>query len=468
MMTLATKPDTTAGSAVALWLGMALASTMVACGGGGSPGPDGDAGAGGVWPDGMADGALSRDGVDALTSAVYGSGWAAVHADNANSNYLPIQGGRELTLAWARDFPGTINLGPTSDDRGRLYLTTSGEGCHLHVLDQATGSTLWCSELVNKMAVASSPLLDRDGRVFLADDQAMVAFRPNATVLWRTPIDGVPLSSQFTPDGRLLFITHVGRLYLLDRATGEGVIPMIDLAPGLVYHPGDGATACMRGTADCPSANTLAVDQASGRFFFTFWTPGAAQAGLRAMQYSAGATPTITPLWAKESLPGGSASSPLLSADGQRVFVTDNAGSLHALDANTGTILWSVDIGYAAGGNPSLSPDGIIMPAGGGDAPLLALQDRGGTAALLWKQPGLQNRGIATQAGGGLAYATVEVGARQFALVVVDVRTGAELDREPLTGAKLFTVGTTLSLDGYVYVPTFDGKVFAFARAPSP
>lgn len=395
-----------------------------------------------------------------------GRGWYAVHADSANTNFLPIQGARDLTFAWHRDFPGTINLGPTSDDQGHLYVTTTGEGCHLHVLDQATGEPLWCSEEVNKLAVASSALLDRAGRAYLADDQAMHAFSASGALLWETPIDGVPLSSQFSQDGRILFITHVGRLYLLDRETGQAVIPMIDLAPGIVYDPAQGVTACMQGTADCPSANTLAVDETTGRFFFTFWSPGAPQAGLRAMQYRAQPTPVISSLWTSEGLPGGSASSPVLSADRKRIFVTDNAGSLHALDAATGAILWSVPIGYAAGGNPSLSPDGIVMPAGGGNAPLLAIQDHGDWAEQLWTQASLQNRGISTQAGGGLAYATVEVGPRQHDLVVVDIHNGAELDREHLTGDTLFTVGTTLSVKGYVYVPTFGGQVFAFSRAP--
>jgi outer membrane protein assembly factor BamB len=409
-------------------------------------------------------GCSSGDGTSARPIGPYGPGWSAVHADSANTNYLPISGAHNLVPAWKREFPsGTINLGPTSDGQGRLYVTTSANGCHLYVFDQSTGEQLWCSEAVNKMAVASSPLLDREGRAFLSDDQTMYAFLPDGSTLWSTPIDGVPLSSQFTPDGKLLFITHVGRLYLLDRDTGASVIPMIDLAPGLVYRPGDGATACMKGKPECPAANTLAIDQRSGRFYFTFWTPGVPQAGIRAMQYTASPTPAITPSWTNDNLPEGSGSSPLLTADGKRILVTDNAGTLHALDVETGNFVWSTNIGYSAGGNPSISPDGVVMPAGGKDAPLTAIRDQGTSAEVLWAEPALQNRGIATQAGGGVVYATVQVGPQQYDLVVADLHTGAELGRQPLPGAKLFGVGTTLSLDGHVFVPTFDAKLFAFA-----
>ncbi|HEX3006583.1 MAG TPA: hypothetical protein VHO90_03100 [Bacteroidales bacterium] len=42
------------------------------------------------------------------------------------------------------------------------------------------------------------------------------------------------------------------------------------------------------------------------------------------------------------------------------------------------------------------------------------------------------------------------------------VRSGRETDREPLPGKTLFSVGTTIGPDGYIYVPTFNGYLFAF------
>ena len=52
------------------------------------------------------------------------------------------------------------------------------------------------------------------------DVSALVA-DPEGDVLWEAPIVGVPLSAQFSPGGRIVFVTHIGRIYLLDRATGE-------------------------------------------------------------------------------------------------------------------------------------------------------------------------------------------------------------------------------------------------------
>jgi len=397
---------------------------------------------------------------------VYGLGWSAAHSDSSNSDYSPVTGSKNLALAWERKFPqGQIYLGSTSDDQGHVYVTTSAPGCHLYALDQTTGQPLWCSDRINAQAIASSALIDRDGNVYVADNKFMFGFDRDGNVLWQTPIVGTTLSAQFTPSGRIIFITHIGRIYVLDRETGEPVFSPIGLIPGMTYDPDapeQPVTACMRGTKDCPSANTIAVDQRTGDFFFTFFAPESEFAELRAMRYEENPAPSISHLWINRNLPGGSGSSPTLSADGKRVYVNDNVDSVHAIDAMTGETIWSYAIGWASGGSPSLSPEGIIMPAGSG--PLMAIIDRGKNAELLWKREELKNSSIAAQVANNLAYAVVERAPGTFEndFIVVDTRTGAVLDREPLSGKTIFSVGTTIGLDGTVYVSTINGRIFAF------
>jgi outer membrane protein assembly factor BamB len=394
---------------------------------------------------------------------VYAPSWSTIHADGRNSDYSPVEGARALEPAWSREFEGLINVGATIDPSGRAYLTTSGGPCHLHVLDVATGDTIWCSSEVNYTAVISSPLIDRDGRIYLADDTAMHAFERDGTLLWETSIVGAPLSAQLTPNGRLVFITNIGTIYVLHREDGSHVLPPYELIPGATYEPLTGALlSCAQGTADCPSANTPSIDLATGRVTFTFWAPGAPQASVRAVQISEDPVPSITPLWSNDTLPGGSASSPSLSADGTRVYVTDNVGSLHALDAATGETIWSTSIGYASGGSVSVTPDGRVMPAGGGTSPLLAVADRGDHGELLWSRPELVNRGIPTQVAGDISYATVQAPNWAADLVVVDATDGTELDRHRLPGTPIFTVGTTVANDGTVLVPTISGDLHAY------
>lgn len=402
---------------------------------------------------------------ESRVTGAYQPGWSTAHADSANSDYADVRGPSDLTLAWTRQFPGgMINLGATADGAGRVYVTTSAPGCRLYALDRATGETLWCAQDLDKMAVSSSPLLDRDGRIFLADGSAMRAYDHDGKVLWRTPIVGAPLSAQFTPAGNLLFITHIGRIYVLDRDHGRPILPPLELIAGATFDPAKGAMACMRGLPECPSANTPAID-AHGTVFFTFWTPGAPNAGVRAMRLKEGKHPSLTPLWTNDALPGGSAASPDLSADGKRLYLTDNAGGLQALDAASGKTIWRFDMGHESGGSVSSSPRGLIMPAGGGGGVLLAVQDKGGSAQLLWRRDDQINRGLPPQAANGLAYATVSSGQGENDLVVVDTATGAEKDRERLPGRTLFTVGTTIDQDGTVYVPTIRGQLFAYRPA---
>ncbi|HUD52492.1 PQQ-binding-like beta-propeller repeat protein [Parvibaculum sp.] len=408
-------------------------------------------------------GLLAASGAYAGEVSAYGPGWSTAHADASNTNYVPVAGIRDLKLAWQRDLGGSINLGATSDPTGRVYVTTSGEGCHLYVLDRDTGETIWCSDKLDRFAVSSSALIDRDGHAYLADSKAMHAFDRDGKILWETPIVGVPLSAQFTPSGHLIFTTNIGRIYVLRRDTGALVLPSIELIPGAVFDPSKGR-ACMRGTEDCPSANTLAVDK-TGRFFFTFWEPGKKNAGLRAMQYRDGPKPSIELLWVNDSLPGGSASSPVLSADGTRVYVNDNVESIHAIDTATGKNIWSFAVGYEAGGCAAVTPEGLIMPAGGGKGVIMALADKGDHAEQVWRLDTAINRGIPTQVAGNISYAAVAAGMADNDLLVLDTKTGAELDRERLPGKPFFTIGTTVGPDGTVYVPTIRGQIYAYRAA---
>ncbi len=395
----------------------------------------------------------------------YGPGWSAVHADARNSDYSNVKGGRSISMIWQRKFSGTINLGPTTDAKGRVYVTTSATGCHLFALNARDGKELWCTNKVNKFAVASSALIDNQNRLFIADDSAMHAFDESGHLLWEKAIKGFPLSAQFTHTGKLIFITHIGNVYVLERETGA---PLIDGQPlsGQALPESDfDPIACMKGTGDCPCANTLAYDSASGRFFFTYWQPGAPNASLWAMEYAEkNGKASVVKVWENKELPGGSATSPDISADGKKIYINDNTGHLYALWSNTGQVVWKYDLGYSPGGSQSTSPAGYILPSGGNGAGLIALKDDGDSVSLRWRADSLVNKGIATQTAEHLAYATVTSSKGRFYndLLVIDVRNGKVLDRKPLPGLSFFSVGTTIGPEGNVYVPTFNGYLYAF------
>ena len=325
-----------------------------------------------------------------------------------------------------------------------------------------TGETIWCSGEVNRRAVTSSPLLDRDGNIYHGDDRAMLSFTSSGEVRWRTPIIGFPISAQFTPDGSLIFISHLGVIYVLDRTTGEPMLDPIELVPGVQPGPGD-ELDCLRGSAEgnCFSANTLSIDLDDGRFYFTLTMPGEEAARLVAMRYVSESTPRIEPLWENSSLEGGSASSPVISADGSRLYVNDLANNVLALDSATGSVIWTYPIGFSSLGSLSVNDDGRIVPTGGLGGFAQALIDAGDGAELLWERRDLRQRSIAVQTGNDLIYiaGTASDATDEFALYTLDGSTGETLNRETLPFA-LITVGTTMSPSGGVFVPALTQGLF--------
>src|SRR6188768_3191241 len=94
----------------------------------------------------------------------------------------------------------------------------------------------------------------------------------------------------------------------------------------------------------------------------------------------------------------GSATSPVLSADGSTVYVTDNVHRLLALDADTGQTKWTYDLGHNPVATSSVTADGLIVPGGGtDDGHLLALRDDGDHAELAWERSDVVLRGSPAQ-----------------------------------------------------------------------
>lgn len=416
---------------------------------------------------------LAGCGGDSGTEDVFGAGgWPGMHADARGSATSGVTGTRAPKPAWSRPIGGPTPTRATVAANGQIFLTSQAEqGCNLHSYQMDSGRQRWCTR-VGPGAATSAPVVDAATNAYVGEEGALSSFNQRGQLRWRTPVVGTPRSAQFTGDGNLLVVTHLGQITVLDPQTGFPAAPRYDLIPPASYTQdanveplpnGLGLDACFDGAAACPVANAPAIDLADGRFVLTLWRPGADRADLVAMRYTGGDDARIDTEWSTAILERGAAGGPVLSADGRTVYVGDNTGHLWAVDAATGEPRWSYDLGYRPLGGPSVSADGLIVPAGGDGGRLLALRDRGDRAESVWERSDLTPVGAAAQTAGSTAYTTVRDDSRTpggVALLTFDPETGETLDQDVLPGATGFTAGTSVGPDGEVLTPTLIGELF--------
>jgi outer membrane protein assembly factor BamB len=161
--------------------------------------------------------------------------------------------------------------------------------------------------------------------------------------------------------------------------------------------------------------------------------------------------------WEKSLAPSGSGqfldvdTSPVLDASG-RVYAASYTGGLHALDAETGDVVWS----SVAQGLTSLMVHGDVVIATGDDRLDAYLADNG---KLIWSRTLEERAGLETVLVKGMLLVPA-----QHSLLFVDPRTGrSRIAWNPGKGisAPPRVVGTkayVLSNNGYLYALRLDGR----------
>jgi len=339
-------------------------------------------------------------------------GWSTLHRGPANRKLVtgvPLASDFEV---WTALEGASILTAPVmSPDGQTLYVTTGRAVGHanLHAFD-LDGTPRWHApawtspgEGVDPCAVLSSVIVDADGDLYLSDCNQLFAYHGDGRVKWQIDLPGVQAgdwvvsedlpvnaftTAAFTREGFVFGVTNFGDVVVVDRQTGRvlsapyrlpghvpdvsSVMPMPDsmFGDGLL-DPAirDWAWQLLVGGA-MPSANTPAVDLATGRIFVaaTSTTHGrGALYGLDLVRRSDGdeVRVDIEIAFATEMGPG-SGSSPSLSPEGDRVYVSDEQGRFYGVDARSGEILWEVETKAAS-----------AAAAVGGDGTIYALQAYG-------------------------------------------------------------------------------------------
>ena len=399
-------------------------------------------------------------------------GWPGVNADARNSNTAEVDGPRDPALRWSRPIGGTVATPTTISATGQVFVTSdTSAGCNLFSFQLDNGRKRFCNRLLPSAAFAT-PIADAVANSYVGEAGAMGSYNEHGQPRWRALVHGTPLGAQFTGDGRLLFVTQLGEIAVLELQTGKRVTAPFQLLgepdpltrPDVPLTPDDqGLGDCFAGGPACPVANVPAIDLDSGRFYVTLWRPFSPTASVVAMTYTGGDSPSVRQDWSADMLIDGSATSPVLSADGSTVYVTDNVHRLLALDADTGQTKWTYDLGHNPVATSSVTADGLIVPGGGtDDGHLLALRDDGDHAELAWERSDVVLRGSPAQAANGVGYTVVEGDGDDLDLFTFDTETGATVAESVLPDARGLTVGTSLGPDGEVVTTTFIGELFVF------
>lgn len=364
-------------------------------------------------------------------------GWSTLHRGPDNRKLVPAAPTHGPYRTWTALAGASVLTAPTMSPDGRtLYVTTGKSAGHsnLHAFD-VDGALLWQSEPwqdadrgVDPCAILSSPIVDLEGDVYIGDCNQLFAYRASGELKWVSPLppprpgdwrasDALAINALttavFTADGDVLGVTNFGDVVVFDRATGERLNRPQRL-PGQVPPPT--ATKLSRsmfgrGLMDpeirewawqllmggrMRSANTPAVDLKTGRVYVAATSRTAGQGALYGLdvarhqraagtgEFRDGVTsdfegPEVEVRLAFATDMGpGSGSSPALSPEGDRVYVSDEKGLLYAIDARTGAPRGAVPT-KAASAAAAVAANGDILVLRSGGAPLVAVTRKGKT-----------------------------------------------------------------------------------------
>jgi outer membrane protein assembly factor BamB len=406
---------------------------------------------------------------DSWVDAKPSLGWTAQYGDSANSSYTPTAGAQALTLAWSRSVKGELGAGVALGS-GR-YLAVNGQtagGCSLMVWENDNnGRQRWCTRLVLGGGFAG-PMVDGFDNVYIGQPGAMMSFPATQWIRWRQQVIGMPLTPRVLDNGQLLVVTHLGQVLVFDahRGTVEG--SAIDLVADL--DPTDsvrGLTDCGPARRGCPVAAAPAFSPASQMIVVPIWQPGAPAATLVALKYHPGGKPLLTREWTSDAVTDGTLGAPVLSANGNTVYVNGRDQKLWALDVADGSVKWSVPLDFQPQTPPTVGPDGLILAGGGPDTALTAVKDEGDRAEVAWRRDDVQPLTTASQAGPSVAYTVTRDGASAMSLLAFNPADGNTVNSYPLPEATGFPVGVSIGKDRRVVAATSDGQVYSFVPAPA-
>jgi outer membrane protein assembly factor BamB len=373
-------------------------------------------------------------------------GWATLHRSPDNRRFAGAVPIAERYRSWHALVGASVLTAPTLSPDGRtLYVTTGRSEGHanLHAFavdghgdgdgnagedddrDRAAGAgrLLWSAPTwrdarrgVDPCAILSSPIVDREGDLYVSDCNQLFAFHSDGSEKWIIalpdpqpgdwqPSETLPINAfttaVFSREGHVAGVTNFGDVVVVDRETGRAVaepyrlpgrlppasttVPMAEsvFGEGLVDPTiREWAWQLLFG-GHMRSANTPAIDLERNRLFVAATSTREGLGALHALDLvpsGANGQLEIRLAWATD-MGLGSGSSPALSPDRDRVYVSDEEGLFYAIDARDGEILWRVETKSTAAA-AAVGEDGVVYSLQANAPALVAISPEG---RILWQ-----------------------------------------------------------------------------------